>query len=292
MNLSAERRRPRRGQRPRMNEKCACGLNKWSLQAFKLICRANKGATRVMYMWMNGGNCGWFAGTSDLYSTRDVPRSAEWHGWITPTATTSNLARNSTARRDATNDASTCKALVSMFSAESECNGVIPHIAASEPGPMDRGVENGPVEKRFGVNGGQWLGTGCSARSCSWPKLKLCFYYSSSQVLHSLIQRVETFIILLNDNRLIDAQDILYLNAMTPKINLAGLQTETRNPRSTTIDQVSTEELCHILNEDDQQVPDAVKQCIPLIAAAIDALSVRVRAGGRVFYIGAGTSGR
>ncbi|UNI17569.1 N-acetylmuramic acid 6-phosphate etherase [Purpureocillium takamizusanense] len=77
-----------------------------------------------------------------------------------------------------------------------------------------------------------------------------------------------------------------------PVVQLAGLQTETRNPRTTAIDTVSTLELCRILQREDARVPAAVEPCVPAIAAAIDVLTDRVRRGGRVFYIGAGTSGR
>lgn len=75
-------------------------------------------------------------------------------------------------------------------------------------------------------------------------------------------------------------------------VQLGGLQTEDRNPRSIGIDIVSTHELCRILNNEDARVPAAVEKCVPVIAAAVDKLSQRVRNGGRVFYIGAGTSGR
>lgn len=75
-------------------------------------------------------------------------------------------------------------------------------------------------------------------------------------------------------------------------VQLAGLQTETRNPRTTAIDRVSTEQLCRILQQEDSRIPAAVEPCVAIIAQAIDALSERVRNGGRVFYIGAGTSGR
>ncbi|KAI0391190.1 putative glucokinase regulator family protein [Xylariaceae sp. FL0594] len=78
----------------------------------------------------------------------------------------------------------------------------------------------------------------------------------------------------------------------SPVIQLAGLQTENRNARTTAIDRVSTLELCRILNREDRDVPSAVERCIPVIADVIDVLSERVRKGGRVFYIGAGTSGR
>ncbi|RWA06809.1 hypothetical protein EKO27_g8285 [Xylaria grammica] len=77
-----------------------------------------------------------------------------------------------------------------------------------------------------------------------------------------------------------------------PIVQLAGLQTETQNARTTGIDQVPTLELCRILNREDRDVSSAVERCIPVIAEVIDTLSERVYNGGRVFYIGAGTSGR
>ncbi|KAI0812890.1 putative glucokinase regulator family protein [Xylaria sp. FL0064] len=79
---------------------------------------------------------------------------------------------------------------------------------------------------------------------------------------------------------------------MTPVVQLAGLQTENRNPRTTEIDRASTLELCRLLNREDREVPLAVEKCIPAIAEVIDILSERVYNGGRIFYIGAGTSGR
>ncbi|KAI1303874.1 putative glucokinase regulator family protein [Xylaria venustula] len=78
----------------------------------------------------------------------------------------------------------------------------------------------------------------------------------------------------------------------TPVIQLAGLQTENRNDRTVEINQASTLELCRLLNREDMVVPLAVDKCIPVIAEVIDTLSERVYNGGRVFYIGAGTSGR
>ena len=79
---------------------------------------------------------------------------------------------------------------------------------------------------------------------------------------------------------------------MAPAIILDGLQTEARNTKSNNIDQVSTTELCRIINDEDATVADAVQRCIPIIAAAIDELEERGRKGGRVIYVGAGTSGR
>lgn len=73
---------------------------------------------------------------------------------------------------------------------------------------------------------------------------------------------------------------------------LAGLQTEQRNSNSSDIDQVPTIELCRVINHEDATIADSVAKCIPIIAGAIDILTTRVRAGGRVVYVGAGTSGR
>lgn len=75
-------------------------------------------------------------------------------------------------------------------------------------------------------------------------------------------------------------------------LELSGLQTESRNFRTTNIDNVSTLEMCSIINAEDATVASAVGACIPDIAAAIDATAPRIRAGGRLIYVGAGTSGR
>ncbi|KGO70627.1 N-acetylmuramic acid 6-phosphate etherase MurQ [Penicillium expansum] len=55
---------------------------------------------------------------------------------------------------------------------------------------------------------------------------------------------------------------------------------------------MSTLDMCTVINSDDQKVPESVVPCLPVIAGAIDALTPRVRQGGRVIYVGAGTSGR
>jgi N-acetylmuramic acid 6-phosphate etherase len=75
-------------------------------------------------------------------------------------------------------------------------------------------------------------------------------------------------------------------------IQLSGLQTESRNPNSLDIDHLTTVELCSVLNKEDAGIPEAVASCIPAIANVIDVVSQRIRRGGRLFYIGAGTSGR
>ena len=68
--------------------------------------------------------------------------------------------------------------------------------------------------------------------------------------------------------------------------------TETRNPRTLAIDGASTEEVLAALNAEDQLVASAVATQIPRIARALDAVVGRWDAGGRLYYAGAGTSGR
>jgi N-acetylmuramic acid 6-phosphate etherase len=68
--------------------------------------------------------------------------------------------------------------------------------------------------------------------------------------------------------------------------------TEARNPSSRDLDLMSTEEVLHLINTEDQAVPSAVRQVIPALARAIDAVFLRNLSGGRIFYVGAGTSGR
>ncbi|RSH91319.1 hypothetical protein EHS25_009618 [Saitozyma podzolica] len=76
------------------------------------------------------------------------------------------------------------------------------------------------------------------------------------------------------------------------KIDLSTLQTESRNPRTTELDVVSTLDMCRMFNHEDMLVPMAVSQHLEAIARIIDRLTERVRRGGRVVYLGAGTSGR
>lgn len=102
------------------------------------------------------------------------------------------------------------------------------------------------------------------------------------------------------------------------KIDLSKLQTESRNPRTTELDVVSTLDMCRewllpstafccrvlvpftcrklrvlgMFNHEDMLVPMAVSQHLETIARVIDLLTERVRRGGRVIYLGAGTSGR
>lgn len=75
-------------------------------------------------------------------------------------------------------------------------------------------------------------------------------------------------------------------------IDLTMLATEQRNAASTHIDSVSTLDMVRIMNDEDQKVALAVKTMLPQIANAIDVITARLRRGGRLFYIGSGTSGR
>ena len=73
---------------------------------------------------------------------------------------------------------------------------------------------------------------------------------------------------------------------------LEKLLTEQRNPASAAIDTLPTEEVLRIVNAEDRKVADAVGREIPAIARAVDAIVEAFQRGGRLFYIGAGTSGR
>lgn len=75
-------------------------------------------------------------------------------------------------------------------------------------------------------------------------------------------------------------------------MNLSTLETEARNPRTEKIDQLSTVEMLRVINEEDARVAAAVAAVVPEIAQAVDAIAERFSEGGRLFYMGAGTSGR
>ena len=73
---------------------------------------------------------------------------------------------------------------------------------------------------------------------------------------------------------------------------LQQLATEQRNPHSMHIDTATVQEILEIINTEDHLVPLAVRREIPYIARAVDIVVEAFRAGGRLFYVGAGTSGR
>jgi len=74
--------------------------------------------------------------------------------------------------------------------------------------------------------------------------------------------------------------------------SLGQLATEARNPASEQLDQLSTVEMLGVINAADRRVAEAVAAEIPNIAEVVDAVADRIMRGGRLFYIGAGTSGR
>ena len=68
--------------------------------------------------------------------------------------------------------------------------------------------------------------------------------------------------------------------------------TEQENPRTTNIDKVSTLEAIRLINAEDKTVAFAVEKVLPQIAASVDKIVERLQNGGRLFYVGTGTSGR
>ncbi|MEB7538197.1 N-acetylmuramic acid 6-phosphate etherase [Pantoea anthophila] len=76
------------------------------------------------------------------------------------------------------------------------------------------------------------------------------------------------------------------------KLDLSQMITEGRNPASQNIDELSTEAMLRVINDEDKKVALAVEAILPQIAAAVDAICAAFRAGGRLIYCGAGTSGR
>jgi N-acetylmuramic acid 6-phosphate etherase len=81
------------------------------------------------------------------------------------------------------------------------------------------------------------------------------------------------------------AQEVQLMHAALP-------QTEQRNPASAVIDTLSSLDICRLINRQDAQVPLAVAESLPQIARAVDLIVDALDAGHRLFYQGAGTSGR
>ena len=73
---------------------------------------------------------------------------------------------------------------------------------------------------------------------------------------------------------------------------LSTLITEQRNPNSMHVDSLSALEIMRLMNEEDKQVPLAIEKCLPQIAQAVECIVAAFQQGGRLVYIGAGTSGR
>lgn len=75
-------------------------------------------------------------------------------------------------------------------------------------------------------------------------------------------------------------------------LNLDKMTTETRNPSTVELDTMSPLEVISVMNREDAKVPEAIKPVLPQIAQIVEWAIQAVEAGGRVFYMGAGTSGR
>lgn len=73
---------------------------------------------------------------------------------------------------------------------------------------------------------------------------------------------------------------------------IKNLITESRNPKTIRIDSLSPFQILKLINSEDKRVPKVVEKQIPKIARAVELLVKTFRAGGRLFYMGAGTSGR
>lgn len=86
--------------------------------------------------------------------------------------------------------------------------------------------------------------------------------------------------------KLYTGEDIMNLN------KLEALVTEERNPNTLNIDSVSTEEIITMINEEDKKVAFAVEKEKSHISKAVDVIADRLKNGGRLIYVGAGTSGR
>lgn len=73
---------------------------------------------------------------------------------------------------------------------------------------------------------------------------------------------------------------------------IGELATEARNPRTLHLDELETPRLLEVMNDEDHLVAAAVRRALPQIGAAVDLVAAARRVGGRLIYLGAGTSGR
>ena len=76
------------------------------------------------------------------------------------------------------------------------------------------------------------------------------------------------------------------------KMDLSRMTTERRNAATMDLDQMTALEIATVMNQEDRKVPLAIEKALPQIAQTIEAVEAAFRQGGRLFYIGAGTSGR
>ena len=76
------------------------------------------------------------------------------------------------------------------------------------------------------------------------------------------------------------------------QVDISKISTEQRNPRTKNIDTLPTIEMLRLFNNEDKLVPLAIEKELDKIALVVDAVTEVFRNGGRLFYVGAGTSGR
>ena len=79
---------------------------------------------------------------------------------------------------------------------------------------------------------------------------------------------------------------------MPRAVEYASLPTEQPNPRSRFLDRLSTDQILRLMNREDARVPRIVARVIPQVARAVSLIVHALRDGGRLFFLGAGTSGR
>ena len=70
------------------------------------------------------------------------------------------------------------------------------------------------------------------------------------------------------------------------------LKTEQRNPKSANIDKASTREMLSVMQDENENAMKAVRSALGSIEKAVDVAAEKIKAGGRIIYVGAGTSGR
>jgi len=75
-------------------------------------------------------------------------------------------------------------------------------------------------------------------------------------------------------------------------VDIKRLDTEQRNPHTSDIDKLNTFQIVQLINSEDKRVAESIEAVLPVVASAIDAIYERFKRGGRLIYVGAGTSGR
>ncbi len=110
-----------------------------------------------------------------------------------------------------------------------------------------------------------------------WPRSRPFLLFESLTTIPKTIRIIDSFVS--------DADNKAIRRNMLPV-------TERENPKTNAIDKASTLEAVKLINDEDKSVADAVEAVLPQIADAIDKIVERLRGGGRLFYVGTGTSGR